>query len=79
MDNVDKMVQVPFNPCELKSLLQLCTKEVACSFNGDLYTQAEGVAMGSPLGPLFANVFMCELENHIVPQLKNHYAVVSVC
>ena len=28
--------------------------------------------MGSPLGPLFFNVFMCELENDILPQLENH-------
>ena len=63
---------LPFNCYELKSLLQLCTKEVEFSFNDELYIQADGIAMGSPLGPLFANVFMCELENHIVPQLENH-------
>ena len=69
---VDRIIQVPFDRSELKSLLQLCTKEVAFSFNEELYTQAEGIAMGSPLGPLFANVFMCELENDILPQLENH-------
>ena len=63
---------MPFNCAELKSLLQLCTKEVAFSFNEELYTQAEGIAMGSPLGPLFANVFVCQLENDILPQLANH-------
>ena len=25
--------------------------------------------MGSPLGALFANIFMCELENTVIPQL----------
>ena len=63
---------MPFNRSELESLLQLCTKEVEFSFYGEVHIQADGVAMGSPLGPLFANVFMCELENEIVPQLENH-------
>ena len=27
-------------------------------FNGHIYQQVDGVAMGSPLGPLFANIFM---------------------
>ena len=31
-------------------------------FNGQLYEHTDGVAMGSPLGPLLANVFMCSIE-----------------
>jgi len=31
-------------------------------FNGQLYQQTDGVAMGLPLGPLMANVFKCHLE-----------------
>ena len=31
-------------------------------FNGQLYDQIYGVAMGSPLGPSMANIFMCALE-----------------
>ena len=34
-------------------------------FDGQLYEQREGVAMGSPLGPLLANVFMCHLEKEL--------------
>ena len=55
----------------MKRLLLLITKGVAFSFNGDLYTQVEGVMMGSPLGALFANIFMAELENNIVPRLQD--------
>ena len=36
-----------------------------------MYMQLQGVAMGSPLGPLLANIFMCELENTIIPTLAN--------
>ena len=37
-------------------------------FNGELYEQTDGVAMGSPLGPLLANVFMCHIENQLEQQ-----------
>ena len=33
--------------------------------NGTLYKQIEGVAMGSPLGPLLANMFMCSVEEKL--------------
>ena len=42
------------------------------SYNGDIYTQAEGVAIGSPLGPVLAGIFMVELERTILPTLKEH-------
>ena len=31
--------------------------------DGKFYEQCDGVAMGSPLGPTLANVFMCHFEN----------------
>ncbi|XP_057310566.1 uncharacterized protein LOC130648530 [Hydractinia symbiolongicarpus] len=35
------------------------------------YKLVDGVAMGSPLGPVLANIFMVELEKEIVPKLEN--------
>ncbi|CAI2738933.1 unnamed protein product [Dicrocoelium dendriticum] len=48
---------------DLKSLLLRCTWNVQFLFNGTYYRQKDGVAMGSPLGPLLADVFMAKLEN----------------
>ena len=31
-------------------------------FNGKYYDQIDGIAMGSPLGPTFANIFIADLE-----------------
>ena len=48
-----------------------CTKEGHFSFNDEIYVQTDGVMMGSPLGSLIANIFMCELENNMVPTLDS--------
>ena len=45
------------------NLLTVATKELFFMFNNKLYKQIDGVAMGSPLGPALANIFMCSFEN----------------
>ena len=46
----------------LKELLLRCTFNIQFAFNGEIYRQIDGVAMGSPLGPLLADIFMGKLE-----------------
>ena len=43
---------------EFEKLLSLSVKNCHLIFNGRLYQQVDGMAMGSPLGPFFANTFM---------------------
>ena len=51
----------------LERLLTSCTKDAPFRGpDGKLYLQREGVAMGSPLGPLFANFYMAHLENLVL-------------
>ena len=57
---------------QMRDLLLLCTKNVRFSYNGHIYTQADGVAMGSPLGLVLAGIFMVELERTILPTLREH-------
>ena len=47
---------------EFTSLLNLAVKDAFFLFNGKYYIQLDGVAMGSPLGPSLANVFLCHWE-----------------
>lgn len=55
----------PLPPDLLRDLLLLCVTNVQFLFNGQFYRQVDGVAMGSPLGPLFANIFMGSIEKRL--------------
>jgi len=46
-----------------KSLLEHSVLNSFFIFNGKLYKQLEGIGMGLPLGPTFANIFMCFSES----------------
>ena len=51
------------NKDQFKCLLNLAAKESYFLFDGELYQQVDGVAMGSPLGPTLANIFLCHYED----------------
>ena len=50
----------------LHKLLEFATKRSHFLFDGQYYDQIDGVAMGSPLGPVLANIFMCHFEERWV-------------
>ena len=54
--------------CE--KMLRVCTTEAPFrSPDGSLYLQTDGVAMGSPLGVLFANAYMAKVEDDVISSL----------
>ena len=54
----------------LRELLLICTTEVPFrDMDGKMYVQCDGVSMGSPLGPTFANFFMAEVENRALTDI----------
>ena len=53
----------------MKELLNLYTKSVHFTFDGNIYVENDGVAMSSPLGPVLANIFMVGLERSVIPTL----------
>ena len=61
----------------MRRLLELCTTGTPFrGINGDLYLQKDGVMMGSPLGPTFANYYMCDLENKIAQNYPDEMPVI---
>ena len=54
---VKKKIKTSIAKLILKELLLLCTKHLHFRFNGDIYIQINGVAMGSPWGLLLANIW----------------------
>ena len=55
------------------SLLKITMFESFCIFDGKLYEQCDGIAMGSPLGPTLATVFMWHFENIWLENCPAHF------
>ena len=68
-----KELETPITRCEMKEMLTLCTKNVHFTYNRKIFVQTDGVAMGSPLGPVFADIFMIELEKSLLPDIYIQY------
>ena len=49
---------------DFRDLLNLATKESFFAFNNQFYIQVDGVAMGFPLGPILANIFLSHHEEN---------------
>ena len=65
----EKLINTNIPKKNLEKLLLLCTQGTRFTFNGKMYSEMDGVMMGSPLGPVFANIFMSKLENNIISAL----------
>ena len=74
--NNENMRKLTIPKTILKRLLKICTTE--CPFyspTGDLYVQKDGISMETPLGPTFANYYMCEIENNAFATLHSKQKV----
>ena len=58
------------NTKQITEMLSLTTKESIFLFGMAFYTQADGVAMGSPLGSSLGNAFLCHHENEMAKWLS---------
>ena len=53
------------------SLLEFCITSTYLSFQGKFYEQVEGAAMGSPLSPIVANIYMENFEVEAIRSAPN--------
>ena len=61
---------------DFRNLLNIATKESFFMFNNKYYKHVDGVAMGSPLGPALANIFMCSFESKWLRDCPNDFKPV---
>ena len=55
----------------ITSLLEFCLKTTYFQFQGSFYEQINGAAMGSPISPIVANLFMEDFEVKAIQTAKN--------
>ncbi|CAF0998010.1 unnamed protein product, partial [Didymodactylos carnosus] len=55
---------------DFETLLRAATSETHLLFDSKMYIQHNGVAMGSPLAPIIADIFMSHLEKTLMNQLE---------
>ena len=65
-----------FSRQEFRELLQFAVKDSMFIFNGNYYIQCDGVAMGSPLGPTLANIFLCHMEEKWLQKCPKQFSPV---
>ena len=59
----------------MKLLIDSCTK-TSSIFNNKIYEQKDGVSMGSPLGPVLANIIMTKLEGKVIKKFVDYTLLV---
>ena len=69
--------QTPIPITQFLNLVRLCVDSTVFSFNGEGYRQKFGVAMGSPLSPILANICMEFVENEILSRCEDSFKPIA--
>ena len=54
-------------PAQIADLLNFVLRSTYFQYNGSIYEQKDGAAMGSPVSAVIANIFMEDFEEHTIP------------
>jgi hypothetical protein len=68
-DDLDNWTKL--NTDEIMELLNICICSTYFKFNDQFFKQLEGTAMGSPISPIFAELFLQKLENNLIKNNRN--------
>ena len=63
-------LSIPLPTELLKDTILLCTENISFHFFDTPYSQVDGVAMGSPLGPVLADFFMIMIEEKLLNDIR---------
>ena len=61
------------------SVIEMCTSGVLFLTPDGYYRQKDGVAMGSPLGPQLANIFMSQYDNRLAEGTAFYRRYIDDC
>ena len=56
---------------DILDLLSTCLNNSYIKFRGQFYEMVSGLAMGSPVSPIVANIFMADLEKKAISTMEN--------
>ena len=70
-DNEDKILN--FSKTQFKKLLTLASHDCLFLFSNEFYVQKDGCAMGSPIGPSFANAFLSFHEKRWLEECPSEF------
>ena len=62
-------IKTSITRCEMKEMLRSCTKNAHFKYNRKIFVQTDGVAIGSPLGLVLADIFTTALEKTLLPDI----------
>ena len=65
------MVSSPISVPVVIKLLTLCLEDTTFKFRDKFYRMTDGLAMGSPVSPIVANIFMDDLERNALVTMKD--------
>ena len=60
---------VPIDLPFIITILKICLYNNYIEFNGQVYKQVQGTAMGSPFAPPYANIFMSYIESQVLTDM----------
>ncbi|CAF2071453.1 unnamed protein product [Rotaria magnacalcarata] len=66
-----KNANIPFSREQMKKLLELSVRDAPFRFQNKIYKQIDGVAMGSPLAAILANLWLQRIEQKLNRFSKN--------
>ncbi len=67
--------RTPLTPTRVRDLLTFCLTTTYFQFDNQIYTQVEGAAMGSPVSPIVANLYMEWFEDHTIASFQSEFAL----
>lgn len=73
----NKEILANITKAEIREIILLCTKGVYFTFCGETFTQTDPVAMGSPLRPVLAGMYMVELFVSCIKLLNSNLGECS--